>query len=193
MVRSSLCSVSPAKWATASVISVMSVRGSGDVACIAVAQPSDIKVEHPCEEGDEDGHAGVTCQHIVHATDDALWLCLTLCQQPEGTADSRHEQCGRNTLACYIANAEVESVVVHEVVVKVTTYLLGRGHRGVELQLSTQRRDLGVWQYRHLDIAGNRQLALDGRFPGGCSLQLSEMSAPNTPTLRPVRSWMGTE
>lgn len=44
------------------------------VACIAVAQPSGIKVEHPSEEGDKDGHAGVACHHVVHAGHDTLWL-----------------------------------------------------------------------------------------------------------------------
>ena len=99
---------------------------------IAVAEPPGIEVEYACEECDEEREAVLACYHVVHVGHDALWFCLTLCQQTEGTADICHDQCGRHTLACYITNAEVEAVVAYEVVVEVATDLLGRVHRGVE-------------------------------------------------------------
>ena len=78
---------------------------------IAVAQMPGAEVEHPGEEGDEEGHAAVADDHIVHAADDTHRLRLTLCQQTEGAADSGHHQCGRHAFAGNVTDAEVKTVV----------------------------------------------------------------------------------
>ena len=93
---------------------------------IAVAEPPGIEVEYACEECDEEREAVFACHHVVHAGDDAQWFRLSLCQQTECTANRSHDQCGRNTLACHVANAEIEAIVAHEVVVEVAADLLGR-------------------------------------------------------------------
>ena len=58
-------------------------------------------------------------------------------------------------------------ILLKEVVVQVTSYLLGRCHRGKQIQALTLK--IRSWNHRHLNITCNTQLALD-TLTSRCSL-----------------------
>ena len=82
----------------------------------------------------------------------------------------RHEKRGRNALTRDVTDTEKEFLVADEEVEQVASDGLGGCQVSVDINIFALgvRREF-LRHHRHLDIAGNPQLLLNGGF-GGCSI-----------------------
>ena len=142
------------------------------MAGIGIEQTARGEVEHTHEEGDE--HEGVVAlaHGAVDGFDDELWRGVGHRGTAEHAACHSHHQGGRHTLACHVADAEIELLVADEEVEEVATHLLGRHHLAEDVDVCALReRRIDLRQHLLLDVAGNLQFLLHRHIRGRRVLQ----------------------
>ena len=110
---------------------------------------------------------------MVHLSHDVGSTLVVACEvAEEGSCDCHIERC-RHSLASHVADDEEEFVALDDEVVEVASHLLGRCHRGKEIEV------LSLWEGRrdhpHLDVVGNLQLALQAFLAGRCRLEFVDV------------------
>ena len=129
------------------------------------------EVEQPDEHGDE--HTAL----VVVAGEGIVHLGGNLCRSDtlggegaEQTGGLCHEQGGRHALTRNVTEGEVEFVTDKHITIEVAADFLSGGHRGIEVEVGTIRKEAGY--HRHLDVAGDTEIALDTLLGDGGLLQL---------------------
>ena len=122
------------------------------------------------EHRDEHALLVILGQFPVDARGDGRWRVFLFgngTEQPYGLC---HEQRGGHSLAADVTDTEIQFVVHQDVVVQVASHLAGWCHGGMHVEPGHIGE--GAGHHRHLDIAGNAQLALDTLFGGRRLFQL---------------------
>ena len=157
------------------VSAVLSSANHGRVvACVAEGKMTGGQIHQAHEEGHK--HIGLVLlsgEGIVHMAADIGRKQLLAGQSTEQTRDLGHKQGGRHTLSAHVSHAEVQGVVRKQITVQVSTYFLGRIHRGKHIQALAVREHAG--QHRHLDAGGHVELTLQRCLLGRGGLELLDI------------------
>ena len=141
------------------------------MAGITEVEVTRLEVDESEEHRDE--HATLVVLAREGVVDAGGYLCGHHLLGSEGAEESGglcHEERGGDTLAAHVAEAEVELVVDEMVAIEVASYLLGGGHRGVEVDVGALGEVAG--HHRHLDVTRDTQVALDTLLGDGGLLEL---------------------
>ena len=104
------------------------------MAGITEVEPASLEIDESKEHRHEHATLVVLRQCIVHTGSN---LCRHHLLGSKGTEETRslsHEQRGRNTLTRNVANTEIEVITYQQIAIKITSHLLGRCHRCIEIE-----------------------------------------------------------
>ena len=145
----------------------------GLVTCIRIEQTAIRQVEHTHEERHEHERVVALTHRAVDRLHDQLRRDIGHRRTAEHRARHRHHQRSRHTLACHVADTEIEFIVADEEVEEVAAHLLRRHHLTEDVDIGTLReRRIHLRQHALLDVAGNPEFLLHRHVRGGRLLQL---------------------
>ena len=140
--------------------------------CIRIKQATIRQVEHTHEERHEHERVVALTHGAVDRLHDQFRRDIGHRRTAEHRARHRHHERCRHTLACHVADTEIEFIVADEEVEEVATHLLRRHHLTEDVDICALReRRIHLRQHALLDVAGDLEFLIHRHVRGRCLLQ----------------------
>ena len=138
------------------------------VAAVAVIQPPRRQIDPPDEHRHEHHLFVFGGDGLIDLTGNLRRKQSRLGDHAEKILRDGHQQTAGNALSAHIGYAEIEYILVDEIVIEVSSDLLGRSHGCEQINLLPFReRREDARDHRHLDIPGNTQFSFYPLFVRG--------------------------